>query len=109
MRPPGPGRIEIETQSAESNAPRVTVTLRIFTTTLIAMRRWVGRAVVAVKLWAWTTMALLGTRRQAFAMHWRAVWRTWSAKVLRRRHATFKATIRALPHQRRPTTLFIAA
>lgn len=109
MRPAGPGRIEIETQSAESNAPRLTLTLRTFTTTLIALRLWVGRAVVAVKLWARTTMALLRTRRQAFAMHWRAEWRTWSAKALRRRPATFKATIRALPHQRWPTTLFIAA
>ena len=109
MRPAGPGRIEIETQSAESNAPRVTVTLRTFTTTLIAMRRWVVRAVVAVKLRARTTMALLPTRWRAFAVHWRAEWRTWSAKALTRRHATFKATIRPLPHHRRPMTLLIAA
>ena len=42
-----PGRIEIETHSAESNAPRLTLTRRTFTTTLIAMQRWVVRAVVA--------------------------------------------------------------
>ena len=93
-----PGRIEIESPLAESNAPRVTVTLR-----------WVVRAVVAVKLRARTTMALLPTRWRAFAVHWRAEWRTWSAKALTRRHATFKATIRPLPHHRRPMTLLIAA
>lgn len=93
-----PGRIEIETQSAESNAQRVTVTLR-----------WLVRTVVAVKLRARTTMALLPTRRRSFAVHWWAGWWTWSAKALTRRHATFKATIRPLPHHRRTMTLLIAA
>jgi hypothetical protein len=121
MRPRGPSRIEIESQLAESNAPLVTVRRRTFTTTLIAMRWWVVRTVVAVKLRARTTMAILPTRWRAFAMLLRAEWRTWTArlitaivatwaaKALRRRHATFKATIRPLPHHRRPTTLIIAA
>jgi hypothetical protein len=121
MRPGGPGRIEIESPLAETNAPLVTVERRTFTTTLIAMLRRVARTVVAVKLRARTTMALLPTRWRAFAMLWRAEWRTWTArlitaivatwaaKALRRRHATFKATIRPLPHHRWPTTLLIAA
>jgi hypothetical protein len=117
MRPESPGRIKFESQLAESNAPLVTVRRWTFTTTLIAMRWWVVRTVVAVKLRAGTTMTILPTRWRAFAMLWRAEWRTWTsrllttwaAKALMRRHATFKATIRPLPHHRRPTTLIIAA